>query len=315
MFWTERGRHIFMSIIVLGSGLLSSTALPQEPSLDSVPIEPTLQPRQVDKPPRSIENSPRDASVDAPVLQWIQIDGDLSDWPAAMPRHSIRNLLPGGAHGTGEEVDLTTSPDLSAVFMVGYDPRKQVVYLAVIVRDDELVVGHKTYLDTDALEVYIDGLHGERAIPRPQKPEPWYEHVSLSDLPVQQYVAIPGKGPVYGMSPPTNPALVAGDVRKTRTRVATRRKGDITTYEWAIQVFDRYPDQPTKLGPGKRIGFDLSVVDKDVPAPPEADFLPTPGEPLEEPLDARVAWIYWGPRWRGMKVLNAGNLGEIVLGK
>jgi hypothetical protein len=42
-------------------------------------------------------------------------------------------------------------------------------------------------------------------------------------------------------------------------------------YECATQPFDQYPDQPTHLKPGKRIGFDLAVVDKDAPASsPEA---------------------------------------------
>ena len=48
--------------------------------------------------------------------------------------------------------------------------------------------------------------------------------------------------------------------------MAYSRKGDVTVYEWAIQVFDRYPDKPTRLEPGKRIGFDVAVADKDVPA-------------------------------------------------
>ena len=42
-----------------------------------------------------------------------------------------------------------------------------------------------------------------------------------------------------------------------------QRKGDVTTYEWAIQAYDRYPDRLTQLVPGKRIGFDLAVVNKD----------------------------------------------------
>jgi hypothetical protein len=35
--------------------------------------------------------------------------------------------------------------------------------------------------------------------------------------------------------------------------------------ERAIQVFERYPDRPTRLEPGKRIGFDVSVADRDTP--------------------------------------------------
>jgi hypothetical protein len=78
-------------------------------------------------------------------------------------------------------------------------------------------------------------------------------------------------------------------------------------YEWATQPFDQHPDQPTHLKPGKRIGFDLAVVDKDVPASsPEA---------MNEPEEDRNAWVYWGPRLTGMKVFSADTLREPVLGK
>jgi hypothetical protein len=89
--------------------------------------------------------------------------------------------------------------------------------------------------------------------------------------------------------------------------MAYARKGDVTTYEWAIQVFDRFPDRPTKLEPGKRIGFDVAVADKDVPATSPGGF--------DEPPADRTAWIYWGPFWRGVKALDAGSLGELILVK
>ncbi len=250
----------------------------------------------------------RESSVEAPVMSGITIDGDLKDWPAAMPRYPIGKIFiaPQVGYGGLKDVDLSTSPDLSAAFSVGYDPREQVIYLAVIVRDDTLIVGNTSYLDTDAVEVYVDGAHDELNIPVPPK-SPWYEHYDLSNIPVQQYVGIPGAGKVYGTKYDTNPVLLAGDLKKTKTRMAYRREGDVTTYEWAIQPFDRYPSEPTELVPGKRIGFELAVADKDVPArSPEA---------MNEPEEDRLAWIYWGPQYAGMKVFNAGNLGELVLGR
>jgi hypothetical protein len=269
--------------IVLGIGLFAGTALSQDRA------------------------RPVESSVEAPALSGIQIDGDLRDWPAAIPRYSIRNLYVDGTVGSGglENADLSTSPDLSAAFSVGYDPKKQLIYLAVIVRDDELIVGNTSHLDTDSVEVYVDGLHSDRRIPIPRAP--WWENIDLSDVPVQQYVGIPGPGKVYGSKYDTNPVLLAGDITKTKTRMAFRRKHDVTTYEWAIQVFDRYPDRPTKLEAGKRIGFDLAIVDKDVPA--------TSAQALNEPQEDRADWLYWGPKWTGMKVFDAGNLGELVLGK
>ena len=58
----------------------------------------------------------RPQSADAPALSGITIDGDLNDWPAAMPRHPIRNLhafptITGP--GRREQAFLSTSPDLS----------------------------------------------------------------------------------------------------------------------------------------------------------------------------------------------------------
>lgn len=73
-----------------------------------------------------------------------------------------------------------------------------------------------------------------------------------------------------------------------------QRENGVTTYEWAIQAYDRYPDRLTELVPGKRIGFDLAVVDKDSPKKPPA-------------------WMYWGPTWTGFKGWDPKNLGELIL--
>ena len=98
-----------------------------------------------------------------------------------------------------------------------------------------------------------------------------------------------------------------GDIGKTKTRMAYRRVGDVTTYEWALQAFDRYPDQPTKLFPNKKIGFDVVVVDKDRPA--------VTGGPATEPEDDRSAWVTWSPILKVPAFLHADRLGEIVLGR
>ena len=259
----------------------------------------------------------RESSIQAPALAGITIDGDLEDWPVAMPRHSIKNLHvfpPYNGPGGLEDADLSTSPDLSAAFSVGYDPKAQVIYLAVILRDDSLVVGNTSSWDTDAVEVYVDGLHTETPMPYPVEPN-WAENLDASAVPALQYIGIPGEGRVYGILKSAgqdrpkieNPILMFGDVTKTKTRMAFRREGHVTTYEWAIQAFDHYPETPTNLTAGKKIGFDLVVCDKDTPAK----------TPLaaNEPEEDRAAWICWGPRSQGYaKNLNPGNMGEIILG-
>jgi len=255
----------------------------------------------------------KEFSIEAPALSGIKIDGKLSDWPPAIPRYSIRNFVifpPEYGYNGLEDADLSTSPDLSAAFSVGYDPSEQVLYLGVIVRDDKLVIGHRNYLDSDAIEVYVDGLNSKKDVPFPVPNGPdamhWWDFTDLSTMPVHQYVAIPSPGPVYGTKYQTNPILMAGDLKRTKTRMAFRREGDVTIYEWAIQPFDIYPDQPTRLEPGKRIGFDLAIVDRDSPMQ-----TPVGSEPEED----RPAFIYWGPKWNGMKAIQSSTLGELVLGK
>jgi hypothetical protein len=259
----------------------------------------------------------RPQSIDAPVLSGITIDGDLKDWPAAMPRYAIQNMLTlPSVTGVGHHQNafLSTSPDLSACFSVGYDPKEQLIYLAVIVRDDQLVVGNTSFADTDAVEVYVDGLHSDtfRNVGDPPQLDPV---TGAGDAPVLQYVGIPGPGPVYGVQNPPggegrgpdNPILSMGDITKTKTRMAFKRVGDVTTYEWALQAFDHYPDKPTKLRPGVQIGFDVTVIDKDKPAQ-------SPGA-MNDPEEDWQAWVCWGPPWRRVKFLDAANLGEIILGR
>ena len=185
----------------------------------------------------------------------------------------------------------------------------------MIVRDDKLIVGNTSPWDGDAIEVYIDGLHSETVIGFPQIPN-WGTEFDVADAPLLQYVGIPGKGPVYGVtrtagedrSPDDNLALMWGDIHKTKTRMAFKRSGDVTTYEWAIQAFDHYPDKPTKLLPGVKIGFDIAVIDKDTPSQTHW--------PLIEPEPDRAAFITWGPPIKGVfKPFNASTLGEIVLGR
>ncbi|RUL81856.1 DOMON domain-containing protein [Tautonia sociabilis] len=240
-------------------------------------------------------------SASAPVLKGITIDGDLSDWPDSMTIHSLDKLFNYDGRRQNfedlESTDLLKPDDLSAAFAVGYSPEEQLLYVAVIVRDETLIANSTSHLTTDAVEIFVDGLRGDRRVQH-------REGIELPEIPVQQYVAIPGEGPVYGLPEPNNPILTGGDVTKTTTRMAFHRDGDITTYEWAIQVFDRYPDEPTALDPGKRIGFDIAVADEDMK---EGETGPDGATPMN-----RLDWIYWGPQWNGVKHLNAGLLGELV---
>lgn len=258
----------------------------------------------------------RAQSALAPALSGITIDGDLKDWPPAMPRHAIENMhhFPfTNGPGPREHAFLKTSPDLSAAFSVGYDPKEQVIYIAVIVRDDKLIVGHTSTWDTDAVEIYVDGLHSETVQEIPRGTE-YLQTLDASETAALEYIGIPGKGRVFGIEVSSgvergedNPILQFGDIKKTKTRMAFRRDGDVTTYEWAVQAFDHYPDKPTKLLAGVQIGLDVVVLDKDKRAQTPRAF--------NDPEEDRQAWVSWGPAWRKNKCFDAANLGEIILGR
>ena len=146
----------------------------------------------------------------AVVLRNIQIDGDLSDWPDDLVRYPMRTKV--HVRNTGlENADLNESADLSPQFRVGYSPDENLIYVAVEVRDDQMVIGNN-YDATDAVEVYVNRHEGRH----------------------MQYAVVPGAGGSYNRGGP-NPHLYQGVIHQTRTQVAHSRHGDRTVYEWAIR--------------------------------------------------------------------------------
>jgi hypothetical protein len=229
-------------------------------------------------------------------MSGITIDGQLDDWPQGSPRYPIRHQL----RDDPRYDDRPRAEDPDAFFMVGYDRQSDRIYLAAVVRDDEVIVRPARakgpvatgVLTTDALEVYVDGTFSNRKIPVPSGD--WRESLDAATMPVLQYVAVPAEVGAFGDPWGANPSLVYSRTRETRTAMRYRREGDVTTYEWAIQAYDRYPDRPTRLFPGKRLGLDVAVVDKDDD-------------------DRRPAWMIWGSTPGRFKGCNAGALGELIL--
>jgi hypothetical protein len=111
---------------------------------------------------------------------------------------------------------------------------------------------------------------------------------------VLQYAGLAGEGPAYGDRFKANPSLVYARTREPRTRMKSRREGRTTTYEWAIQVYDRFPGVPTRLEPGTRIGLEVAVVDKDSDR-------------------TKPAFLTWGSPPRVFKGFDAESLGELFL--
>ena len=237
-------------------------------------------------------------------LSGITVDGDLSDWPREMPALQIRNEF--GAYGPTdtELTDLDTSEDLSPSFRVGYDPEEQLLYVAVEVRDDVLYPADRSVSRTDACEVYVSGI------------------VSSDHRPIQ-YALVPGAG-TY---PTFDRRGVHHNLRADRrSRGAWKRRGDLTTYEWGVQVrsadplyprFDpRYgatmmnpsPGRAVRLEGGGMIGFDVVVVDGDGP-PPE---LRASSRSVRRLGDETASWVPWGPP-RSVKMLGDDRVGRLVL--
>jgi RNA polymerase sigma factor (sigma-70 family) len=224
-------------------------------------------------------------------LAGLTIDGRLDDWPTNLTRYPIRNRL-----RVNKEYDIqkeAPANDPDAYFMTGYNLEKSLVYMAVVVHDKDLVVDNKDVIHTDSVEIYVDGLMSERVYGE-SPTDLTTGALSAAHLPVVQYVAIPGVGPAYGDPAGGNPALMYGKISKSTTTMRYRREGEVTTYEWAIQAFDHYPDRPTKLERGKSVGLEVAIVDRD--------------------SDRSRPYFYtWGSPPVGFKGFDASQLGELTL--
>jgi len=227
-------------------------------------------------------------------LKNIVIDGKLDDWPGNLEKHWMLNH--GQAYGTTDidSADLKTSLDLSPSFMAGYSPSENLLYLAVIVRDDSLTRGNLRFsgsqavFATDGCEIYVEGTR-RRRVSSSRSPSP--ERTG-----VLQYILCPPGG-TYDMtgadaSTLPNPSLSGGNIENTRTRGAFSRNGDISVFEWAIETYDRYPNTPARLIPGRTIGIDVVINDYD-------------GSGVS-------AWVSWS-EYKPMKFANGDALGEILI--
>jgi hypothetical protein len=103
-----------------------------------------------------------DVALGVPV-EGIEIDGDLSDWPAHMRRYEITQ-------------DPTGSPpsdaaDFAAWFMAGYSVEENALFVGIEVQDESIVVGDpdmpasiQNWNAADGVEVYV-GRNGSAAPP------------------------------------------------------------------------------------------------------------------------------------------------------
>jgi len=207
-------------------------------------------------------------------LTGITIDGKLDDWPEEMAIYPIGWVSP--QYYTRRPPE--GPEDLSAGFRVGYDAEAGVLYLAVVVRDDEVVVHPERpdFTTQDACEVYVDGDHSGGDSGQ------WVAGA-------QKYHMVPGPG-VFSPLDQSNPDIREGDIVQAGVQAACLRTGDITTYEWAIPLFEQYPHTKLRIEPDRSIGFDVVVVDAD-------------GTEAGN-------WVAWTPE--SGKVFNSSLLGDLV---
>jgi RNA polymerase sigma factor (sigma-70 family) len=308
-----------LPLLLLGLGLVTTSAaglggrqapppepaLAEQPKLAARPVSRSETPLEPKLAPSPIEPVP-DTNPTAVALQvgGIVVDGDLSDWPGHMKRYPIA-LGNGQGQWNRDLADASKASATPSVFSVAYDPKDQRIYLAVVVSDPFEVVGNEDPFHTDAVEVFVDGLRSTRRIARLSTGDFWGE-LRAEKMPVLQYAGIPDRGAAYHDPRGANPSLVYGNIGKTRTTMAWSRKNGVITYEWAIEVFDRYPDRPTKLEEGKRIGFDIAVLDQNFPAPSPPGSIPS-----KDMLPTYTCWAPWTGEFKGG---SAASLGELVLG-
>ena len=287
-------------LVATGASVARQVAEPPAPAAPNDPpavSETRETPRPEDRPAAVPTPEPADgegAVAQALPLDAIRIDGDLADWPAGLRPIPIRNVnaYPNYSKNGLDRVDPDDNPNLVASFMAGYGAKEGVIYLAVVVRDDRHVVAFNDPWHTDAVEIFVDGTGSDRKLPANSS---WWsvEYADATVMPALQYVGIAGEGRAYGAGQ-GNAALMYGDIHKTRSRMAYRREGDRTVYEWAIQPFDRYPTTPTRLEPGRRMGLEVVVVDRDAKSTPSA-------------------WVTWGPPTAAFKGFDSSSLGTLVL--
>lgn len=153
----------------------------------------------------------------------ITVDGDLGDWPEGLRSYPIARIE------TGDK--LVGKDDVEAHFRLAFNPGERALYVAVDVRDDSVVLdapGEVSWNTQDSCELFIDSVHaaGEPAI--------------------TQYARYGDRNRVTG--PP-------GASEKSM-KVAVSRTDHRIVYEWRIEAAQQ-------LEPGRVIGFDVSVADKD----------------------------------------------------
>lgn len=194
-------------------------------------------------PPAEAEVS----TAQAAPLTGITIDGRLDDWPAWMVAYSIEEVSTGGPPFGDPPED---PADFTGRFHTGYDGARGVLYVAVVVEDDEL---GSPFRGQDGCAISVDGDRSGFGDPRPGAREE------------QHYFLRPGPGRAGWTE--GGPHLSSVDIDRSGVEGAVRRLGTTTVYEWGIPLFRQYPDHRLQVTAGDTIGFHVFVTDADGASP------------------------------------------------
>jgi hypothetical protein len=214
------------------------------------------------------------AAVAYPVV-GIAIDGDLADWPAALPMYSIARPEYGEKPGSDE--------DLKARFRIGYNAAQHALYVAVEVTDESVVIdGSKgpSWDAQDGCDLFVDAVHLRGRFPVVQYPVGVVRpsrgsHAHLrGGFPVVAYTRWGDRTQVFG-----GHLGIEDDVEVGVDRTDIRQ-----VYEWRIPL-------GSEAESGRSLGFDVSVADKDD--------------------DGSFSWTTWGPGTQ--KRASPARCGDVLL--
>ncbi|MBI4530970.1 MAG: hypothetical protein HY709_05545, partial [Candidatus Latescibacteria bacterium] len=158
-------------------------------------------------------------------LSGITIDGDLDDWPANRPDYPITWSF---------REQPTDQNDFSAMFSAGYNRSQRLLYVAVTVSDESILVEEPQWDLQDACEVYL-----------------------VSGNVVDQYVLAPTSKRKIRPEFSGNPGAHRQPIEETRTRGAYQKTANGVIYEWALDL------TPSRTTAGERIRFDIALCDRD----------------------------------------------------
>ena len=203
---------------------------------------PLAEAAAVPRPPaEAVAPLPTERTAHAIPLDGITIDGRLDDWPGAMAAYPIDRV------SEYYKPDPPEGPeDLTANFHVGYDAAESLLYLAIVVRDEDVVVlpDRPSYNTQDLCEVHVDS--------RPR---------SGDGRAFARYAMVPGPGRFVPRAR-GNPAFLDGLPRFADVLGAYTNRGRLTVYEWAIPVQPGF-QHGGPIEAGVKIGFDVVVSDAD----------------------------------------------------